>query len=260
MSPFPARSQGGGRKSVTPCPLLRSAPRPRNAACRASERTRDDGKRDVRRFRVKKITIGLIAACLLIMGFALHYALPRVSVVDVVGVEVKRIDEVDRTRDVYMIQTQSPDGSAVRVFRNEDAWLYFKLDSANLQARATAFARAEGEEAVAIRYYGWRIPILSMFPSAIDAWPVEPGYRHIPYFNMTVIAPLLVGTALAWRAIRRVTSRVAEARARRADRRARAENMSRATASRTASDDADRDWLLQDWPAPGSRDTSGRGE
>ena len=206
--------------------------------------------------RMRKLTIALIGACLIVAALALHYALPSVSVVKVIGVEVKRMDAEVGTRDVYIIQTQLIDGGAVRVFRNEDAWLYLKLDSASLQGRATAFARDAAVEAVAIRHYGWRIPVLSMFPNAIDAWPVAPDYRHIPVFNIAILTLLLAGALLAWRAVKRASARVALARERRAEEQARA-----AAARRSPPpvvDASHEDWLLQDRPAPGPSDTSGR--
>jgi len=205
---------------------------------------------------MKKLTITLIGAALVFVALGLHYALPRVSLVQVVGVEVKREGADQRTRDVYMIQTQLVDGGAVRVFRNEDAWLYLKFDSANLQARATGLSRDEAVKAVAIRHYGWRIPVLSMFPNAISAWPVEPGYRHIPLFNMAVILMFLSGGFFFWRAAVRARARVADALARRAGER------TRKAATRTVPpviDAGHEDWLLRDRPRSNRPNDPGRG-
>lgn len=41
---------------------------------------------------MKRLTITLIALAIFSAALGLHYALPRVSVVEVVGVEVKRAD------------------------------------------------------------------------------------------------------------------------------------------------------------------------
>jgi hypothetical protein len=205
---------------------------------------------------MKKVNISMIVAALFLVSLGLHYALPRVSVVQVVGVEVKRADAEQGTRDVYMIQTQLIDGGAIRVFRNEDAWVYLKFDSANLQARANGLSRDETVEAVAIRHYGWRIAIMSMFPNAISAWPVEPGYWHLPLFNIAVIGLLLAGAFLAWRAVRRARARVTAALARRAEVRA------REAASRTVPpviDPGQEDWLLRDRPSAGRQDDPSRG-
>jgi hypothetical protein len=205
---------------------------------------------------MRKVMIALIGLTFFAAALGLHYALPRVAVVQVVGVEVKREDAEQRTRDVYMIQTQLIDGGAVRVFRNEDAWLYLKFDSANLQARATGLSRDEAVEAVAIRYYGWRIPVLSMFPNAISVWPVELGYRHIPLFNMGATLLLLAGGFFVWRAVRRARARVVAAFAGRAEERA------KEAASRTVPpviDAGHEDWLLCDSPSSARPDDPGRG-
>jgi hypothetical protein len=140
---------------------------------------------------MRKLIYGALGVALLLGGAGLHYAVPRVSVVQIVGVEVKRVDGETGSRDVYMIQSQDPDTGRVRVFRNEDALLYLKMNSADLQARVTAFSRGEPPRHVAVRHYGWRIPIFSVFPNAISAWVVEPGYRHVPVFNVILLLTLL---------------------------------------------------------------------
>jgi len=152
---------------------------------------------------MRKIIYGALGAALLVGGMGLHYALPRVSTVQIVGVEVKRVDGETGSRDVYMIQAQDPDTGRVRVLRNEDALLYLKMNSADLQAKVTAFSRGEPPRHVAVRHYGWRIPILSIFPNAISAWGVEPGYRHIPVMNVILLLSLLGVPALfVWRKTR----------------------------------------------------------
>ena len=205
---------------------------------------------------MKRLTITLIGAAFFFAALGLHYALPRVSVVEVVGVEVKRADAEQGTRDVYMIQTKLSDGGGIRVFRNEDAWLYLKFDSATLQARVTGLSREEAVEAVAIRHYGWRIPVLSMFPNAISAWQVEPGYRHIPLFNIAVIGLLLAAVFMVWRAVRSARARVSAALARRAEERA------REAASRNIPpviDAGHEEWLSRDQPSSRRPDDPGRG-
>ena len=201
---------------------------------------------------MNRFTIVLIGAALFFVLLGLSYVLPQVSVVEVVGVEVKRTDVEQGTHDVYLIQTQLIDGGAVRVFRNEDAWLYLKFDSATLQARVTGLSRGQGTESVAVRHYGWRIPVLSMFPNAISAWPVEPSYRHLPLFNIVVVVLLLLTTFSVWRAVRRVRAKVAAAIAQRA----------RDAAKRSVPsiiDAGHEDWLVQDRPSSGRPDDLGRG-
>lgn len=197
---------------------------------------------------MKRFTIVLIGAVLFFVALGLSYVLPQVSMVEVVGVEVKRADAEQGTHDVYLIQTQLIDGGAVRVFRNEDAWLYLKFYSATLQARVTVLSRGQGTEPVAVRDYGWRIPVLSMFPNAISAWPVEPSYRHLPLFNIVVVVLLLLTTFLVWREVRRVRANVAAAIARRAG------DRTRDAAKRSAPfiiDAGHEDWLVQDRTSSG---------
>lgn len=159
---------------------------------------------------MRKLILALAGASFLICGAALHYVIPRVSTVQVVGVEVKRVDGESGSRDVYMIQTQDPQSGDVRVFRNEDALGYLKLDSADLQARAAALSRGEPPKTVAVRHYGWRIPLLSLFPNAISVREVSPDHRSPSLSGMAVVLLIaLIGVpgALLWR--RRRSGRVA---------------------------------------------------
>jgi hypothetical protein len=208
---------------------------------------------------MKKLKIGLIGFCLIVIGLTLHYLLPSVSVVEVVGVEVKRTDVEVGTRDVYMIQTRMLGSDKVRVFRNEDSWLYFKLNSANLQTQAAVFAREEKGTAVAIRHYGWRLPLLSMFPNATSAWPVEPGYRHIPIFNIVILVLLLVLVFIARRALKRASGKFTQLRARHTS--ASGNNTPSSSSSSTSSpvsDAGDDEWLKRDQQTSGRSDKPGK--
>lgn len=179
----------------------------------------------------------LLAIPAVILLAALHYVLPQVDVVRAVGVEIKRLDVEasdagrNRTRDVYQLQMETPDGEP-RVYRNEDNLLYFKFDSADLQAQVQSLAA--DKQLVALRHYGWRVPLFSRFPNAIKAWPVEAGYRHVPVFNILVLLGL---AALAFVAFRRASSVVARGRERVEGKRLEREN----AASREAQAVADRE-------------------
>ncbi|MFK7858169.1 MAG: DUF1523 family protein [Granulosicoccus sp.] len=154
----------------------------------------------------------LLAIPVIILLAALHYALPQVDVVRAVGVEIKRIDAKDAdagqttTRDVYQLQMETPGGSP-RVYRNEDNMLYFKFDSANLQAQIQS--AAADKQLMAVRHYGWRLTLFSAFPNAVKAWPVEEGYRHIPIFNTIVLLGL---AAIFFLVYRRASKAVAATR------------------------------------------------
>jgi hypothetical protein len=95
-------------------------------------------------------------------------------------------------------------GGQPRVYRNEDNFIYLKFDSASLQAQVQSLAA--DKQLVALRHYGIRIPLFSLFPNAVKVWPVEEGYRHIPLFNMLVIAGLGLIAFFGWRNLRRITA------------------------------------------------------
>lgn len=148
----------------------------------------------------------LIAIPLLLIAAALHYGLPQVDVVRAVGVEIKRMDSAEaqnQTRDVYFIQMESLEGDP-RVYRNDDIWLYAKFDSADLQAQVQSFSA--DKQTVAVRHYGWRIPVFSMFPNAVKVWQVDEGYRHIPIFNIVVLAGLAIVALLVFMRIRKAVN------------------------------------------------------
>lgn len=162
------------------------------------------------------------ALLLFIVGAVLlNYYLPDRDIVQVVGTEVKRID-VDAgapfwdradisttegaTRDVRFINTSRANGKE-RVYRNEDTgWgfpPYFKFDSGDLTARAQGLARGD-DQWVAVRHYGWRIKMFSIFPNATSIKPVAgPNAVLIPWFNIVFISLLLLIWFLLWRMVRR---------------------------------------------------------
>ncbi|MES2819057.1 MAG: DUF1523 family protein [Pseudomonadota bacterium] len=162
---------------------------------------------------LKKILAALVVLLVLATGVALDYLLPRHEVVQVTGVEVKRVDKDGvinaenladgPTRDVYYINTQHPDTQEVRVYRNEDTgwgfpW-HFKFDSADVQARAQGLSR-DADQLALIRYYGWRIQILSTFPNLISIEATTSRDEPFPLFNtlfLTLLAALLL--FIGWR-------------------------------------------------------------
>lgn len=140
-------------------------------------------------------------------ALSLYYVLPRHDVVMITGVEVKRMDADGvinaenpadgPTRDVYFINTEDPDSKKVVVYRNEDTgwsfpW-YFKFDSADIQAKAQGYSR-DSQQLALIRYYGWRITILSMFPNVTEVEAVTSRDQPFPVFNTIffVVVGLLV--------------------------------------------------------------------
>lgn len=151
---------------------------------------------------VKWIAGALLAV--FVLSF-LHYTLPQRDIVHIVGTEVKRVDVSDSwtrifwasvdagqstntpTRDVRFVNAELPNGEPY-VYRNEDtewSWPpYFKFDSGNLTAEAQSFAKQD-KRWVAVKHYGWRFPILSIYPNAISVKKVDgPDAFLIPWFNI----------------------------------------------------------------------------
>lgn len=153
----------------------------------------------------------ILAALFVILFF--HYSLPSRDVVQIVGTEVKRIDVGENswfwaakdagtnatdTRDVSFINARYENGDP-RVYRNEDtSWgwpPYLKFDTGNLHAQAQGFEK-QPETWVAVSHYGWRIPLISLYPNAYKIKEVAgPDVRLIPWFNIIF---LIFVALLAW--------------------------------------------------------------
>ncbi len=155
-----------------------------------------------------KLLLFLMAAAFL------HYNLPDRDIVRVVGTDVKRMD-VDKgafgwgepdagtvhsgNKDVRFVYTIRPNGNEM-VYRNEDTgwgWPpYFKFDTSDLAAQAQDLsnrAQADDEVWVAVKHYGWRIKLISLFPNVVDIKEVSgPNVRLIPWFNIAFLFILFV--------------------------------------------------------------------
>ncbi|WP_317056610.1 DUF1523 family protein [Roseovarius rhodophyticola] len=146
----------------------------------------------------------------------LHYTLPQTDVARVTDTYTKRIDfgensifwaapdvgndTTSSNRDVFFIQAVRTNGR-VMVYRNEDTgwgWPpYFKFDTSNLQAEAADLkSTAEAPKWVAIKHYGWRNELISIFPNAVGVRAVSgPDVRFIPWFSIFILALLF---AIFW--------------------------------------------------------------
>lgn len=143
-----------------------------------------------------------------VLGF-LHYTLPQHDIVRVtntynrlttVGTENawaysvpdSGTAEGTTTRDIRFIDAAYPDGS-VMVYRNEDTgWIwppYFKYDSSNLQAEAGNLkSTAEAPKWVVVTHYGWRLPILSIYPNAVSVREAASAdERIIPWVSIILV-------------------------------------------------------------------------
>ncbi len=160
--------------------------------------------------RYVKWTLWTLVA--LIVATFLHYTLPQVDVVRVVGTNTQRMDlgennwffsardsgtavTADGNRDVKFIETVQPDGD-VMVYRNEDtAWgwpPYFKFNSFDVQAEAqNAISTAAAPQWVAITHYGWRNQLFTIFPNAISIRPVaSPDASTFPWASVIILVVL----------------------------------------------------------------------
>lgn len=169
----------------------------------------------MRKFRMAVAV--LIVLLLVVSGLFLAYSLPHHEVVRVSGHEVKRMDAsghfvdpkqaISATRDVFFIyaevHTDDPQQRDVHVFRNEDTdfgfpW-YFKFDSSEVQGRAQMLARDNTQLAL-VTYYGWRVPMLGMFPNAVDIRPWDRPEGPFPLFNTIFLGVLgLLVLTLWWK-------------------------------------------------------------
>jgi len=167
----------------------------------------------------------------------LHYVLPQHDVVKITSTEIIRMDfsNVNRlffaqadsgtsdlvTRDVRLINTQKKktfllgfiprEAEGVMVYRNEDTgWIwppYFKFDSSDLHAEASANISAPGNEQwVVMTHYGWRNRLLTIYPNAIGIRAIEgPDVRIIPWVNIIFFTFVLIAFLFirsAWRQFR----------------------------------------------------------
>lgn len=147
--------------------------------------------------KLKWIALGIGAVPLLAVSMALHYYLPSTRKVYVVDTEVKRMDVVNdptgrRTRDVRYIVTRDVVTGKTHMYRNEDiGWPpYFKFDSGQLVGDAMNIKQTQPNATVLVTYYGWRIPVFSLYPNVTDLRIVDPEYAHIPWFNLFFFASL----------------------------------------------------------------------
>lgn len=161
-----------------------------------------------------KIKWGLRLLLLLVVVLFLHYTLPQRDVVQIINTYNKLtpvggnwmfysiedsgtgVETTATTRDIRFIEAVYPDGKSVMVYRNEDTgWVwppYFKWDSSNLQAEATNYKTDKASpQWVAVTHYGWRIPMISIFPNAVKITPVDgPDVTLIPWLNIVILAVL----------------------------------------------------------------------
>lgn len=158
---------------------------------------------------MKNIKWAIRIILILLMGGFLHYTLPQHDIVRITNT-YNRLTAVsssnswayaapdagtavtDAPRDIRFVETVYADDS-VMVYRNEDTgWVwppYFKYDSANLQAEAANLKSTKAAPIwVSVTHYGWRLPILSIYPNVVSVREVAgPDVRIIPYVNILLL-------------------------------------------------------------------------
>ncbi len=162
-----------------------------------------------------------LSAALLVLAF-FHYTLPQRDIVRIIGTEVVRMDvqngffwagkdagtDPTTTRDVRFINAVYANGKTME-FRNEDTgwgWPpYFKFDSGELQAQAQLNDNnGDAETWVALRHYGWRFSIRSIYPNALSMKVVDgPDVQLIPWFNIIFLTVLGLTLFAIWRRVDR---------------------------------------------------------
>ena len=165
---------------------------------------------------------------LLVAGFA-HYTLPQTDIARITGSYEDRVDVSQQSwawaaspadparpeRLIFFIQARLADGQ-VMVYRNEDTgwgWPpFFKFDTANLQAEAADMVSSAAEPRwIAIRHYGWRNELLSIFPNALFVRDVEgPDVRIIPWGNIVILTILAALGWAIWVRLRRLVVRISQ--------------------------------------------------
>ena len=169
-------------------------------------------------------------ALFLIIGLFLHYVMPQQDIARVTSTEVIRTDfggfqrlfyaqadtgQIDNvTRDLRLINTERKatylfglirGNNQTMVFRNEDTgWIYppyFKFDSSDLQAEASATISTADAQWVVVTHYGWRVRWASIYPNAVAIRPApSEDFRPFPWVNL-VIFLFMIGGAVFVRAM-----------------------------------------------------------
>ncbi len=168
--------------------------------------------------RIRKAMKVLAGLLLLVFIGVLAYSLPQHRVVHIDGYEVKRVDGAApstggspvpavRSTDVYFIHASNTEKTEVFVYRNEDTrfgfpW-YLKFDSAEVQGRAQLLGQKE-EQLALVTYYGWRMPILKLFPNAVDIEAWDSTEEPFPVFNTVFLTVLVLFAGIVFWKVRKL--------------------------------------------------------
>jgi hypothetical protein len=155
---------------------------------------------------LKRLGIG---GCLVLgvayIVFCAH-GLPSFVKVHVTGTEIARKNVEgpkgqNRSRDVRYVMAEDLEGKA-RMFRNQDTgwgWPpHFKFDSGDIAAQANNFATNDRRAVVLVKYYGFRIQLISAFPNIISMREVPPDYQPIPWYTIIFVLGHVILIGVGW--------------------------------------------------------------
>lgn len=166
---------------------------------------------------IKYFLILVMLSLHIVLIGAVNYAFPSYESTIVTGMEVRRMDKDGmiskanppdgEVRDVYFLFTEQPEDKKIMVYRNEDTgWglpLYFKFNSADIQAKAQAYANSK--QLVEIKYYGWRINWLNEFRNIVaikqldeNNTPSKPWVSYVLYALFALTFFLSVQVIRGW--------------------------------------------------------------
>ena len=125
---------------------------------------------------MKKFFIYSYLFLILSASLFFYYYLPKTIKVYVVGTEIKREirssgNEEDLTKDIRYVVARSLEEGETLMFRNEDIpWPpYFKFNSGDLSGKVMNYQKYEEDKLFLATFYGWRIPLISMYPNLTSA-------------------------------------------------------------------------------------------
>ena len=165
---------------------------------------------------MRKIGVAIAVLIALFVAFNIYYFMPRATMANITGSEVKRMDKkevttgTEKTRDVRYVYAKDAKTAKALVFRNEDNPWYFKFDSGDVAAEATKLASNGVEEIALIKHYGIRMPVFHAYPNIISIEEVDADYVYVPWASMIILVVLLILFIWAGVKIRRMFSSAKE--------------------------------------------------
>lgn len=134
------------------------------------------------------------------------WSLPSTVKVKVTGTEIRRADVQQpdgamRTNDIRYVTAQDLEGRPLMFQNTDTGWgwpPYFKFDSGDVAAQAINFSNKDSDAIVLVKYYGFRIHVLSRFPNVLSMRAIPPDYQPVPWLTIVVVVAhvILVGVLI----------------------------------------------------------------